>query len=109
MGSTSYNSANAACEADMILYGRLLAGDNSAQMGRLKRNLSAALRQDVTPKQRQYLMLYYGKGMSLNQISKTLGVDKSTVSRTMKRGRERLYRCLRYGASSLLEDGKSAE
>ena len=90
----------------MILYGRLLAGDNSAQMGRLKRNLSAALRQDVTPKQRQYLLLYYGKGLSLAQISEMLGVNKSTVSRTMKRGRERLHRCLRYGASSLLEDGK---
>lgn len=104
MQSTSYNSV--ARDADMIVYSQLLANDNSAQMTQLKRNLSAALRQDVTPKQRQYLLLYYGKGLNLDQISQMLGVNKSTVSRTMKRGRERLHRCLRYGASSLLEDGK---
>ena len=102
MRNTSYD--NAAGLADLAVYSRFMAEDNSAQMTRLKRNLSKALRQDVTPKQRQYLLLYYGKGMNLTQISQKLGVNKSTVSRTMKRGRARLYRCLRYGAASLLED-----
>ena len=49
-------------------------------------------------------MLYYGEGLNLREISQRLGVNKSTVSRTMKRGRERLHRCLRYGAAALLED-----
>lgn len=102
MGNTSYDSVGGI--ADLAVYARFMAEDNSAQMTKLKRNLSKALRQDVTPKQRQYLMLYYGKGMNVCQISEQLGVNKSTVSRTMKRGRARLYRCLRYGAASLLED-----
>ena len=41
--------------------------------------------------------------MSMEAIAKELGVNKSTVSRTLKRGRQRLYRCLRYGAANLLE------
>ena len=93
MGNTSYDKAGYL--ADLAVYARFMAEDNSAQINRLKRNLARALRQDVTPRQREYLMLYYGQ---------RLGVNKSTVSRTMKRGRERLHRCLRYGAAALLED-----
>lgn len=93
-------------QTDLAVYSRFLAEDNSAQMTKLKRNLSRALRQDVTPKQRQYLLLYYGQGMKVTEISEKLGVNKSTVSRTMKRGRQRLQRCLRYGAASLLEDAE---
>lgn len=102
MRNTSYE--NMGQLADLTVYTRFMAEDNSAQMTRLKRNLTRALKQDITPKQRQYLMLYYGQGMNLREISEKLGVNKSTVSRTMKRGRQRLYRCLRYGAASLLED-----
>ena len=102
MRSTSYD--NAAYLADLSVYVRLMSEDNSAQLGRLKRNLAHALRHDVTPKQREYLTLYYGEGLNLREISERTGVNKSTVSRTMKRGRERLYRCLRYGARNLLEE-----
>ena len=38
------------------------------------------------------------------QIARQLGVNKSTVSRTIHRGEARLRRCLRYGADSLLEE-----
>lgn len=102
MRSTSYDKV--AHLADLAEYSRLMSTDNSLQLGRLKRNLAHALRQDVTPKQREYLLLYYGEGLNLREISELVGVNKSTVSRTMKRGRERLYRCLRYGARNLLEE-----
>ena len=94
---------------DLAVYTNLMAEDNKDQINRLKRNLTHALRQDVTERQREYMILYYGRNMSMEAIAKQCGVNKSTVSRTLKRGRQRLYRCLRYGASSLLEDGKSAE
>lgn len=92
---------------DLAMYSRLIADDNREQIGRLKRNLTHALRQDITPKQREYMILYYGQGMSMEAIAHQLGVNKSTVSRTLKRGRQRLYRCLRYGASNLLEQAES--
>ena len=93
--------------ADMVIYTQLMAQDNKDQMNRLKRNLTHALRQDVTKRQREYMMLYYGKCMSMEAIAQHYGVNKSTVSRTLKRGRQRLYRCLRYGAANLLEQANS--
>ena len=93
--------------ADLAVYTQLMADDNREQMNRLKRNLTHALRQDITQRQREYMMLYYGRGMSMEAIAKELGVNKSTVSRTLKRGRQRLYRCLRYGAANLLEQAES--
>ena len=93
--------------ADLRVYVELMAEDNKEQINRLKRNLAHALRQDVTERQRQYMLMYYGQGMSMEAIAKDMGVNKSTVSRTLKRGRQRLYRCLRYGASNLLEQADS--
>ena len=92
---------------DLAVYTQLMADDNRDQMNRLKRNLTHALRQDITQRQREYMMLYYGRGMSMEAIAKEMGVNKSTVSRTLKRGRQRLYRCLRYGAANLLEQAES--
>ena len=93
--------------ADLAVYANLMADDNKDQINRLKRNLTHALRQDVTKRQREYMMLYYGKCMSMEAIAQHYGVNKSTVSRTLKRGRQRLYRCLRYGAANLLEQAES--
>ena len=92
---------------DMKVYTELMCEDNRETMNRLKRNLAHALRQDVTERQRQYMLMYYGQGMTMEAIAKDLGVNKSTVSRTLKRGRQRLWRCLRYGASNLLEQAES--
>ena len=88
--------------ADMAVYTRQMAADNTDELSRLKRNLIRALREDVTPKQRQALLLYYAEGLNMREIGERLGVDKSTISRTIKRGERRLERCLRYGASAYL-------
>jgi len=90
--------------ADMAVYSRQMSADNSHEISRLKRNLIRALREDVTPKQRQVLLLYYAEGLNMREIGERLGVDKSTVSRTIKRGERRLQRCLRYGAEAYLRN-----
>lgn len=101
MSNTRYKRGSAYA-ADMAVYSRAMAADNSAQMARLKRNLVRALREDVTERQRQMLLLYYGEQLNMREIGAMLGVDKSTVSRTIKRGERRLQRCLRYGAEAFL-------
>ena len=73
--------------ADMAVYSRQMAGDNSRELSRLKRNLIRAL---------------YAEGYNMREIGEKLGVDKSTISRTIKRGERRLQRCLRYGAEAYL-------
>src|SRR5699024_6185416 len=90
--------------ADMAMYSRQMAADNSREISRLKRNLIRALREDVTAKQRQALLLYYAEGKNMREIGESLGVDKSTISRTIKRGERRLQRCLRYGAEAYLRN-----
>ena len=102
MASTRYRRKGV-YGADMAAYLRATAPDNSAQLRRLKEDLMQALYREVTPRQRQLLLLYYGQGLNMRQIGERLGVNKSTVSRTIKRGETRLRRCLRYGAKGLLD------
>lgn len=95
-------------QVDLKVYTELMCEDNHDTMNRLKRNLAHALRHDITRRQREYMLLYYGRGMSMEAIAQRCGVNKSTVSRTLKRGRARLYRCLRYGAANLLEQAEGS-
>ena len=90
--------------ADRAVYTRQMATDNSREISRLKRNLIRALKEDVTPRQRQAMLLYYAEGLNMREIGERLGVDKSTISRTIKRGERRLQRCLRYGAEAYLRN-----
>jgi RNA polymerase sigma factor (sigma-70 family) len=87
----------------MAAYTREMAEDNSRELSRLKRNLLRALQEDITPRQRETLTMYYAEGLNMREIGELLGVDKSTISRTIKRGERRLQRCLRYGAATYLK------
>jgi len=80
----------------MTVWLRANAGDNSEQMTRLRRNLRRAREQELTQRQREMVALYYDRGMTMPQIAERLGVSRSTVSRTLRRARDRLYRFLRY-------------
>ena len=90
--------------ADMARYARMISEENTnaEELSRSKVALWRAIHEDVTERQRQYLLLYYGEGLNMSEIGLRLGVDKSTVSRTIKRGEARLRRCLRYGAKRFL-------
>lgn len=90
--------------ADMAAYSRLMAEDNSRELRTVRNNLAQALREEVTARQRKILLMYYAEGLNMKQIGDCLGVDRSTVSRTIKRGETRLRRCLRYGAAAFLAD-----
>lgn len=59
--------------ADMAVYTRQMAADNSAELSRLKRNLIRALKEDVTPRQREVLTLYYAQGLNMREIGERLG------------------------------------
>ena len=59
-------------------------------------NLPLAVQQELTPRQREILQMRFTGGMSITGIAKELGLNKSTVSRSLTRSVERLYRSLRY-------------
>ena len=88
---------------DLARWAALTAEDNSQDLLALRQKLARALREEVTPRQRQVLGLYYHAGLNETQIGARLGVCRSTVSRTLRRGEDRLRRCLRYSSPALLE------
>lgn len=81
---------------DLTVWNRQNAEDNSERLARLRRGLRQAREQELTPRQRQMLELYFDRGMTIPRIAEELGLNRSTVSRTLRRAKERLYRYLRY-------------
>ena len=68
----------------------------------LTESVRQALEHELTPRQRQLVNMYYIEQMQMQDIADELGLHISTVSRTIKRGRERLKTSLRYGGRTLL-------
>ena len=54
------------------------------------------IREELTPLQRDTLLAYYFQEQTIPQIAQSRGVNKSTVSRTLKRAEDKLRRYLRY-------------
>ena len=96
MRDTRFENRSSEWIGDMTVWLRANAEDNSEQMARLRRNLRRAREQELTKRQREMVALYYDRGMTMPQIAERLGVSRSTVSRTLRRARDRLYRFLRY-------------
>lgn len=70
--------------------------DNSEQLERLRRNMRRIRQRELTPRQAEMIHLYYDLGMSVPRIAQEQGIHKSSVSRTLARGREKLKRYLQY-------------
>ena len=76
--------------------------DNQQILTRLKKNLLFALKNEISNKQRTYLLAYYMRGMNVHEIAKKYCVNPSTVSRSINRARKNLLHVLRYTDPSLL-------
>lgn len=96
MRDTHFENRSSEWIGDMTVWLRTNGEDNGEQVARLRRNLRRAREQELTKRQREMVSLYYDQGMTMPQIAERLGVSRSTVSRTLRRARDRLYRFLRY-------------
>ena len=63
---------------------------------RLKRAALLAMDGELTGRQKQVLTLYYFENRRMADIAAELGINKSTVSRTVKRAERHIRRCLQY-------------
>ena len=61
----------------------------------LKR-VQRVIKEELTELQRQTLTAYYFQRQTIPQIAAERGVNKSTVSRTLRRAEEKLRRYLKY-------------
>ena len=93
MASTVYDPMD---RAGLEFWLHTQAGDNSERRRRLLRNLPMAVEQDLTDRQRQILRMRYSQSMTVSSIARELGINKSTVSRTLCRARRRLHHILQY-------------
>lgn len=50
------------------------------------------IEKNLTDKQKCYIMLYYKQGLTMKQIGKLFNINPSTVSRTIQRGRQRVFK-----------------
>ena len=82
--------------ASLCLWRQEESGDNRERIRRLLSNLPLAVQQELTPRQREILRLRFTGGMSVTAIAEKLGLNMSTVSRSLARSMERLYKSLRY-------------
>ena len=96
MSATSFDSRSSEWMGDLTVWLRQNASDNGEQLDRLRTKLRYARSAELTQRQQQLLRLYFEEGETMPQIARELHVSCSTVSRTLRRARERLYRCLRY-------------
>ena len=96
MNATPFDTRSSEWAGDMTVWLRENADDNQEQMERLLRNLRKARVQELTPRQQQMLSMRFEQNMSVAEIARELGLNCSTVSRTLRRAQERLRRCLQY-------------
>lgn len=71
--------------------------DNSKQIERLKISLKKAIDSELTCCQKRAVEEFYFNNKSITEIAIELGVNKSTVSRHLKRAKEKLGQALKYG------------
>ena len=96
MKGTPYSIRNNEFYGDMAAWLRANAQDNDGELLRLKRHLRLARQEALTARQRQLLRMNFEQNKTVTEIAQELGVNKSTVSRTLLRAKRRLYQCLRY-------------
>lgn len=61
--------------------------NNSEKMEKIKTILYKVINQKLTAKQKQIIILYYFENINTIEIAKMLGVNKSTISRTLNRAK----------------------
>ena len=63
---------------------------NRREREEYRRFLYRAIKTQLTHRQTQVMLLYYFEGKNITEIAQELGLNKSTVSRTLRRSLNRL-------------------
>lgn len=60
--------------------------------------LKRAIDQELTPRQRECVQLYFFRNLTMEQVGEELGIGKATVCRHLQKAKGRLSRALGYAA-----------
>lgn len=92
-------------QADKIAYNLWMDKTDSGKwsdVDRLKSALPIALKECCTEKQRLYITRFFLDRMKMQEISALYGVNKSTVSRVINAGLNKIHDLLRFCSPNLL-------
>ena len=70
--------------------------EDAANRHQQAQRLQNIIRNGLTPRQRETLIAYYFQELSIPEIARERGVNKSTVCRTLHRAEQKLRRYLKY-------------
>ncbi|MBR1822853.1 MAG: sigma-70 family RNA polymerase sigma factor [Ruminococcus sp.] len=83
-------------KADEGIRAILKESDEDDGARKLRKILLNVINNELTPRQKEIIMLYYFKRTDIVTIGKQLGISPQAVSAAMKRARLKMYRILRY-------------
>ena len=83
-------------EADKRIRLILGEGGDTEKRRSLRRSLLNVIKNELTPRQKEIIVLYYFKDMDIPNISSRLGVTSQAVSKVMCRARLRIFHVLQY-------------
>jgi RNA polymerase sigma-70 factor (ECF subfamily) len=63
---------------------------------RIKATLLKVIKNELTERQREIIMLYYYKGLNTVEIADILGITPQAASAVLRRARKRIFRCMQY-------------
>lgn len=70
--------------------------DNRRALERASRLLKTAMEQELTPRQRECVQLYFFQQLTMEEVGRQLGIGKATVCRHLQKSKRRLGRVLSY-------------
>ena len=72
------------------------SASNTRQMEVVRRALRDVIATELTPRQREVVLLYWFEDRRICDIARELGVAGTTVSRTLERGMAKIRRHMRF-------------
>ena len=74
----------------------ILCENEETSAARLRRILLKVINNELTPRQKEIIMLYYFRNINTVAIGKQLGISQQAVSRVLSRARLKMYSILQY-------------
>lgn len=83
-------------------YKKWIEGESNADdLAHAKRMVCVAIQEELTERQATCFLMYFAMGRTITEIARLLGVNKSSVSRTLVAAKKKIHRCVRYSSPRL--------
>ena len=83
-------------EADENIREILFGSEGNKKSEHLKRVLVRVVQNELTPRQKEVIEMYYFRRMNITEIGEVLEITPQAVSALMSRARLKIFRILRY-------------